>query len=98
MRLPDSMSGLVNMDQLNLACNKIIRVPSLDGMTNLKRLALFMNRISQMADLRTQSKLEKLEIYQNILPQLPACCAMYALRFLPCAASPPCCRPPPSRC
>jgi hypothetical protein len=39
-----------------------------------------------MADLRTQSKLEKLEIYQNILPQLPACCAMYAAPLLPSSA------------
>ncbi len=83
MKLPDSMSNLVNMDQLNLAANKIIRVPSLDGMVNLKRLALFQNRISQMADLKTQSKLEKLEIYQNIMPQLPFCCAMFVPPRLP---------------
>ena len=86
------MSCLVNMDQLNLASNKIIRVPSLDGMVNLKRLALYMNKISQMADLKTQSKLEKLELYQNIMSQLPLCCAMFASPPPPHSPH----RPPPS--
>eukprot|EP00993_Chasmostoma_nieuportense_P007213 NODE_796_length_1860_cov_68.634737_g743_i0.p1 GENE.NODE_796_length_1860_cov_68.634737_g743_i0~~NODE_796_length_1860_cov_68.634737_g743_i0.p1 ORF type:complete len:590 (-),score=169.45 NODE_796_length_1860_cov_68.634737_g743_i0:60-1829(-) len=71
--LPLALQNLTNLQELNLASNKILQLRdgTFDGMVSLRRLALFWNRIIKLPSLQNLTSLEELQMNSNSLQEMP---------------------------
>ncbi|EMP35542.1 Protein flightless-1 like protein [Chelonia mydas] len=83
--LPTSLEGLINLADVDLACNELSRVPEcLYTLSSLRRLNLSSNQISELSLCIDQwTQLETLNLSRNQLTSLPsAICKLTKLKKL----------------
>ena len=64
------MDNLLQLRELNLGNNKIVKIEGLDKLSQLQKLYLRYNRITKIEGLENNSRLDSITLYGNKFPKM----------------------------